>query len=179
MRRHPLKGDRGFHAELTQYITTGDDPLVPWWVTLSRHNLERSAPEVETTERHDGELVREDLTALNFVTIDSASTEDMDDALYVQDNDDGSLQLTIAIADPTAYVDAGSELDNIARQRAFTNYLPGFNIPMLRVHCRTISVPCSRTNVAPSSPAARRLPPTVHWVAISTSLLPGSNPKPN
>lgn len=131
MRRHPLKGDRGFHAELTQYITTGDDPLVPWWVTLSRHNLERSAPEVETTERHDGALVREDLTALSFVTIDSASTEDMDDALYVKDNGDGSLQLTIAIADPTAYVAAGSELDNIARQRAFTNYLPGFNIPML------------------------------------------------
>ncbi|MFJ5391147.1 exoribonuclease II [Pectobacterium sp. CHL-2024] len=131
MRRHPLKGDRGFHAELTQYITTGDDPLVPWWVTLSRHNLERMAPEVEATERHDGELVRDDLTALSFVTIDSASTEDMDDALYVQDNGDGSLQLTIAIADPTAYVAAGSELDNIARQRAFTNYLPGFNIPML------------------------------------------------
>ncbi|PWC12879.1 exoribonuclease II [Brenneria roseae subsp. americana] len=131
MRRHPLKGDRGFHAELTQYITTGDDPLVPWWVTLSRHNLERTAPEVEATERNDGELVREDLTALSFVTIDSASTEDMDDALFAQDNGDGSLQLTIAIADPTAYVATGSELDNIARQRAFTNYLPGFNIPML------------------------------------------------
>ncbi|MEH0876165.1 exoribonuclease II [Pectobacterium cacticida] len=131
MRRHPLKGDRGFHAELIHYITTGDDPLAPWWVTLSRHNLERAAPEVAATERHDGELIREDLTALCFVTIDSASTEDMDDALYVQDNGDGSLQLTVAIADPTAYVEAGSELDNIARQRGFTNYLPGFNIPML------------------------------------------------
>ncbi|RLM21238.1 exoribonuclease II [Brenneria alni] len=131
MRRHPLKGDRAFHAELTQYITTGDDPLAPWWVTLSRHNLERAAPDVETTERNDGALVREDLTALDFVTIDSASTEDMDDALHVQDKGDGSLLLTIAIADPTAYVEAGSELDNIARQRAFTNYLPGFNIPML------------------------------------------------
>ncbi|MDX5627075.1 MULTISPECIES: exoribonuclease II [unclassified Brenneria] len=131
MRRHPLKGDRGFHAELTQFITTGDDPLAPWWVTLSRHNLERAAPEAEATERNDGSLAREDLTALDFVTIDSASTEDMDDALYVQDNGAGALQLTIAIADPTAYVEAGSELDNIARQRAFTNYLPGFNIPML------------------------------------------------
>lgn len=76
-------------------------------------------------------LVREDLTALEFVTIDSASTEDMDDALYVTDNGDGSLQLTIAIADPTAYVEQGSKLDDIARVRAFTNYLPGFNIPML------------------------------------------------
>ena len=71
------------------------------------------------------------MTALNFVTIDSASTEDMDDALQVQDNGDGSLLLTIAIADPTAYVDENSELDLIARKRAFTNYLPGFNIPML------------------------------------------------
>ena len=76
-------------------------------------------------------LMREDLTALEFVTIDSASTEDMDDALYVTDNGDGSLQLTIAIADPTAYVEQGSKLDDIAHVRAFTNYLPGFNIPML------------------------------------------------
>ena len=29
MRRHPLKGDRGFYAELTQYITYGDDHFVP------------------------------------------------------------------------------------------------------------------------------------------------------
>lgn len=41
MRRHPLKGDRGFYAELTQYITFGDDHFVPWWVTLARHNLEK------------------------------------------------------------------------------------------------------------------------------------------
>lgn len=55
----------------------------------------------------------------------------MDDALFVVDNGDGSLQLTIAIADPTAYVEQGSALDDIARVRAFTNYLPGFNILML------------------------------------------------
>ncbi|MEI7377814.1 exoribonuclease II [Dickeya chrysanthemi] len=134
MRRHPLKGDRGFFADLTQYITTGDDPLAPWWVTLSRHNLEREAPNADAAELDDGTLVREDLTGLDFVTIDSASTEDMDDALYVQDNGDGTLEMTVAIADPTAYVPADSELDAIARQRAFTNYLPGFNIPMLPRH---------------------------------------------
>lgn len=131
MRRHPLKGDRGFHAELTQYITFADDHLAPWWVTLSRHNLERVAPQSVVTEMLDEGLVREDLTALNFVTIDSASTEDMDDALYVEALDDDSLQLTVAIADPTAWIAQGSHLDNIAQIRAFTNYLPGFNIPML------------------------------------------------
>ncbi|HDL7793496.1 TPA: exoribonuclease II [Yersinia enterocolitica] len=131
MRRHPLKGDRGFNADLTAFITDGEDHFVPWWVTLARHNLEREAPVMVESALHDANLQREDLTALNFVTIDSASTEDMDDALQVQDNGDGSLLLTIAIADPTAYVDENSELDLIARKRAFTNYLPGFNIPML------------------------------------------------
>jgi exoribonuclease II len=29
MRRHPLKGDRGFYAELTQFITFSDDHFVP------------------------------------------------------------------------------------------------------------------------------------------------------
>ncbi|QHM71123.1 exoribonuclease II [Mixta intestinalis] len=131
MRRHPLKGDRGFYAELTEFITTGDDHLAPWWVTLSRHNLEREAPAVNFSEMLDEKLEREDLTALDFVTIDSASTEDMDDALFVEELDDNALRLTIAIADPTAYVPADSELDAIAAERAFTNYLPGFNIPML------------------------------------------------
>ncbi|WP_114195095.1 exoribonuclease II [Edaphovirga cremea] len=131
MRRHPLKGDRNFNADLTGYITYADDDFAPWWVTLARHNLEREAPVAAIGELLEQGLEREDLTDLAFVTIDSASTEDMDDALFVQENADGSLQLTIAIADPTAYVAEGSEIDNIARIRAFTNYLPGFNIPML------------------------------------------------
>ncbi|MBH3254918.1 exoribonuclease II [Serratia marcescens] len=131
MRRHPLKGDRSFNADLTHFITEGEDHFAPWWVTLARHNLEKEAPEMQALSEPAAALVREDLTALEFVTIDSASTEDMDDALYVTDNGDGSLQLTIAIADPTAYVEQGSKLDDIARVRAFTNYLPGFNIPML------------------------------------------------
>ncbi len=131
MRRHPLKGDRGFYAELTEYITAGNDPFAPWWVTLSHHNLERLPPMEEPGEILDEGLQREDLTALEFVTIDSASTEDIDDALYVCETPEGELQLTIAIADPTAWIAEGSTLDLIAASRAFTNYLPGFNIPML------------------------------------------------
>lgn len=53
MRRHPLKGDRSFYAELTQYITFGDDHFVPWWVTLARHNLEKEAPDGVATEMLD------------------------------------------------------------------------------------------------------------------------------
>jgi exoribonuclease-2 len=99
--------------------------------TLARHNLEKEAPDGVATTMLDEGLERIDLTALDFVTIDSASTEDMDDALYVTETADGKLQLTVAIADPTAWIAEGSKLDNIAKVRAFTNYLPGFNIPML------------------------------------------------
>ncbi len=131
MRRHPLKGDRTFYAELTKFITYGDDHFVPWWVTLARHNLEKEAPDGVATEMQDEGIERRDLTALDFVTIDSASTEDMDDALYVEEASDGKLLLTVAIADPTAWIVEGSKLDNAAKIRSFTNYLPGFNIPML------------------------------------------------
>lgn len=133
MRRHPLKGDRGFYAEVTEFITESSDHFAPWWVTLSRHQLEREAPSSDNSfeEMLDPAQVRQDLTHLCFTTIDSAETEDMDDALYAQENSDGSIELIVAIADPTAYVAKDSPLDQIARKRAFTNYLPGFNIPML------------------------------------------------
>ncbi len=34
MRRHPLKGDRSFYADLTQYITFADDHFVPGGLRL-------------------------------------------------------------------------------------------------------------------------------------------------
>ncbi|WP_265497423.1 exoribonuclease II [Providencia rustigianii] len=131
MRRHPLKGDKGFYADITEFITYGDDHYAPWWVTLRRHQLDRTEPAMVDSERDDEGLERTDLTDLHFVTIDSASTEDMDDALYVEKTAEGNLKLYIAIADPTSYIKEGSELDKLALARSYTNYLPGFNIPML------------------------------------------------
>ncbi|WP_159203015.1 RNB domain-containing ribonuclease, partial [Klebsiella pneumoniae] len=81
--------------------------------------------------KDDADLVREDLTALPFVTIDGESTKDMDDALYAQQLPNGDFALTIAIADPTAYITPEDEMDKVARERGFTIYLPGRNIPML------------------------------------------------
>ncbi|XPE47002.1 hypothetical protein ACNKHO_08240 [Shigella flexneri] len=65
MRRHPLKGDRTFYAELTKLL-----PLVMTTctvvVTLARHNLEKEAPDGVATEMQDEGLERADLTALDF-----------------------------------------------------------------------------------------------------------------
>ncbi len=130
LKRHGLT-DNGHLAEISELITQGDDPEAPWWVVLRRHNLARSAPELEQEwQLLDEGLEREDLTALPFVTIDGASTKDMDDALHVTPLEDG-WQLMVAIADPTAYIVPGSPMDLEAAKRAFTVYLPGRNIPMI------------------------------------------------
>lgn len=73
---------------------------------------------------------REDLTAQAFVTIDAPTTLDMDDAIYAEATDSG-WNLSVAIADPSALISAGSALDKEAERRATSVYLPGKTIPML------------------------------------------------
>lgn len=132
--RHPLKGDdNGFFVEITEKITDADDKIAPWWVTLAQNDLPNKEPEgIDDWQLKDDEaLVREDLTHIPFVTIDGASTKDMDDALYAKQLESGDFALTIAIADPTAYITPEDFMDKVARERGYTIYLPGRNIPML------------------------------------------------
>ncbi|KLV06945.1 exoribonuclease II [Photobacterium aquae] len=133
MTRHPLVGDnKTFFCEIREKITDSNDKIAPWWVTLARHDLPNAEPAPqENWSMLDEGLERQDLTALPFITIDGESTKDMDDALYTVVNDDGSFELTVAIADPTSYIAVGDKMDDEARQRGFTIYLPGRNIPML------------------------------------------------
>lgn len=71
---------------------------------------------------------------LQFVTIDSASTKDVDDAICVSSRPDGGYLLTVAITDPTRLVPIGSPEDQNARllgatvyaaERALVKMLPG------------------------------------------------------
>ncbi|VFP88269.1 exoribonuclease II [Candidatus Erwinia haradaeae] len=132
MLHHPLTGGENFFAEIIELITNEKNDLAPWWITLARYNLERKSPNIDSkTEMLDESLDRKDLTQMPFITIDSAGTEDIDDALYIEDIGNGNLKLIVAIADPTAYISSGSPIDTIAAKRLFTNYLPGLNIAML------------------------------------------------
>ncbi len=75
---------------------------------------------------------RRDLRALPLMTIDSASTRDIDDAVYCfEADDDGALRILVAIADVGALVQADSILDDDARHRATSVYLPDRVLPML------------------------------------------------
>lgn len=135
LKTHPLRDDRFFYAQIVEFICSAEDQFAPWWVTLARHEQSRYPVQGQENYPMLDVQTREDLTALHFVTIDSASTQDMDDALYIeplqQNGTQNGWKLVVAIADPTAYIDMQSQIEKDARQRCFTNYLPGFNIPML------------------------------------------------
>ncbi|MDG1945670.1 MAG: VacB/RNase II family 3'-5' exoribonuclease [Halioglobus sp.] len=73
---------------------------------------------------------RRDLTDLEFVSIDTAKTLDIDDALYAEISSDG-WTLFVAIADPTAYVESGSKLQRDVADRATSIYFHGDVLPML------------------------------------------------
>ncbi|MFT8722138.1 MAG: ribonuclease R family protein [Acetobacter malorum] len=71
-----------------------------------------------------------DLRSLPLVTIDDATAEDFDDAIWAERTADG-FRLIIAIADVAHYVAPGSPLDAEARKRGNSVYLPGRVVPML------------------------------------------------
>ncbi|XBC44874.1 MAG: exoribonuclease II [Buchnera aphidicola (Schlechtendalia chinensis)] len=129
---HKLRGNFKFCAKLIKFIAKSNDPLVPWLATLEKHQLEISEPNSKVQNIvFNNDFPRTDCTNLNFITIDHHSTKDIDDALFIERDLSGNFVLTVAISDPTSYVDLGSKLDKIALNRAFTHYLPGFNVPML------------------------------------------------
>ncbi|HEX5984288.1 MAG TPA: RNB domain-containing ribonuclease [Solirubrobacterales bacterium] len=73
---------------------------------------------------------RRDLTALATFTVDPATARDFDDAVSAQREGDGA-RVWIHIADVAAHVKPGSLLDQEARRRGNSTYVPGTVEPML------------------------------------------------
>jgi len=129
---HPLRDNSPFFAEVIQFITDDKATDLIWLLALARYNLDLIAPlNTQHQLQEDSNLSRLDLTDIPFFTIDGKDTQDMDDALSINKDEQGNFHLTIAIADPSSYLVEGGELDNIAYQRSFSTYLPGFTVPML------------------------------------------------
>jgi ribonuclease R len=75
---------------------------------------------------------RRDLRDVPTVTIDSATTTDIDDALSaLPAGPDGAVRVLVSIADVDAFVPAGSPVDDEARLRGTSVYLAGRVIHML------------------------------------------------
>ncbi len=64
-------------------------------------------------------------------TIDPDDAKDYDDAISLNQLDDGTWELGVHIADVSYFVQKGSPLDEEARERGNSTYFPGHVIPML------------------------------------------------
>ncbi len=135
--RHPIKDGRP-QAKVLSVLGSKSTPGVENLYCQTKFNLQNSwSADVmaQLEQRLTGvnpmeTSTRRDLTDLEFVTIDSAKTQDIDDALYADISDDG-WTLYVAIADPTAYIEPGTPLYNEIAQRGSSIYFHGDVIPML------------------------------------------------
>jgi len=114
-----------------------------WWSPHENLFLRRSSIPVqfptkvlEVTQQRlefpppDPDTDRLDLTHLKVYTIDDESTSEIDDGLSWEALPDGRERLWVHIADPTRWVMPDDELDQEARKRSTTVYLPTGMIPM-------------------------------------------------
>ena len=135
--QHPFRNGKP-QAEVLSVIGDINKPGIERDYVIRKYQLEsdwnndtlqqaNSLTEQSIVEQQEG---RQDLRDLPFVTIDSASTTDMDDALFVETTDSG-WTLKVAIADPTAIIASGSALENTALRRMTTSYFPDEPLVML------------------------------------------------
>jgi protein SSD1 len=75
--------------------------------------------------------VRRDFREHRVFTIDPETAKDLDDALHIVKNDDGTFEVGVHIADVTHFVKPNTALDREARKRATTVYLVQRAVPML------------------------------------------------
>jgi len=75
--------------------------------------------------------LRKDLRNERIFTIDPATAKDLDDALSIKVNEDGTYDVGVHIADVSFFVKPNTALDRDARKRATSVYLVQRAVPML------------------------------------------------
>ncbi len=105
---------------------------------IRKHQLPRVFPENVLAEARsvahldrDEVARRRDFRGLPIVTIDGETARDFDDAVLVEQREDGGYELQVHIADVAEYVREGTDLDLEARLRGTSVYFPDRAIPML------------------------------------------------
>ena len=99
-----------YHLDQADYAP-GDDWHAPY------------AAEIEARRAGLAALAREP-EPIAFVSIDSPTTRDIDDAFFAETRPDGTVRLVLALADPALDWDFGGPLDTAVAHRASSLYLP-------------------------------------------------------
>lgn len=94
-------------------------------------NVVRCLPPVPWTIPEREYEVRRDFRNETVFTIDPATAKDLDDAIHISRNEDGTFDVGVHIADVTYFVKPNTALDREARKRATSVYLVQRCVPML------------------------------------------------
>ena len=124
---------------ITSILGHKNDPGVDILSIIHKHDIDvefpqevldaaTAIPDTVSAEEIEG---RRDLRDQLIVTIDGETAKDLDDAVTVTKNDDGTYKLGVHIADVSHYVTDGSTLDREAYDRATSVYLTDRVIPMI------------------------------------------------
>ena len=135
--RHPIKDGKP-SAKVLKRLGDNDTPGIENTYCAARAGLPESwtekaaQPLIDAAGKHNPleDATRADLTHLAFVSIDAARTVDIDDALHAEVTPEG-WQLSVAVADPTAYLADVATLPADLAGRGTSVYFHGDVIPML------------------------------------------------
>lgn len=125
---------------IMEVLGSSKNPAVDTLAVMRQYGLEDHFPDnvIEAARAQadkfvEGEITadRRDLTKMVTLTIDPYDARDFDDAISLSRNEKGNWELYVHIADVAHFVPLGSPLDDEAKQRATSVYLPDRVIPML------------------------------------------------
>ena len=137
--RYPDVADGPIEAKVLKVLGDPDDPRTEVEKVLACADVEEEFPdEVERIAAAFGDTItlsdrvdRADLREVPFTTIDPETARDFDDAVALEKLPNGGSRLWVAVADVSHYVREGSPIDDEARRRGCSIYLPSRAIPML------------------------------------------------
>lgn len=125
---------------IMEVLGSSKNPAVDTLAVMRQFGLEEQFPDnvIEAARAQadkfvEGEIPegRRDLTQMVTITIDPFDARDFDDAISLARNEKGNWELYVHIADVSHFVPIGSALDEEAKNRATSVYLPDRVIPML------------------------------------------------
>lgn len=134
--KYPIK-DKKAEGKITEILGFNDETGVDMLSIVKQYKLPYEFPEsvIKEAKKVSKEIIssegRLDLREKEIFTIDGDDAKDLDDAVCVEENEDGTYTLGVHIADVSHYVKAGSNLDKEAITRGTSVYMLDRVIPML------------------------------------------------